>query len=193
MNNEIKEKLKSYKILFLDADGVFFTGHEMRSVVDGKVVVTKTRHFIDGQGVSFLREIGIQIVFVTGEGEPLKSIVDKINNLPSALSGRWKKVEIFEGKNSKGSKMATISEFLLNNNILIENVAYMGDDINDFEPMSKIREAGGLTITPGNGTRKIKPLAQIITMATGGNGAIREFADLTLEMRGLDESTFPPA
>jgi 3-deoxy-D-manno-octulosonate 8-phosphate phosphatase KdsC-like HAD superfamily phosphatase len=89
----------------LDADGVFFTGHEHRTIIDGKVSISKTRHFIDGQGISFLRELGIKIVFVTGEGEPLESIVLKINEIPSAKSGRWAPVEMLLNKTAKEKKL----------------------------------------------------------------------------------------
>ncbi len=100
------DKLRTLKVMFFDADGVFFTGHETRTTYpDGSVLVTKTRFYPDGQGLSFLRHMGIKIVFVTGEGEPLDSIVKKINGLPSVQSGLWEKVEIFSKQNAKGQKL----------------------------------------------------------------------------------------
>lgn len=193
MNKELKNKLSKIKALFLDADGVFFTGHEHRTVTDGKVSVTKTRHFIDGQGISFLRELGIKIVFVTGEGEPLESIVLKINNLPSAENGRWAPVEMFTKQNGKGEKIARIREWLLKNDIDMETVAYMGDDVNDIEPMKIISEEGGVTCSPANVMRKTRPYAMIVTKASGGNGAIRELAEMIIDAKEADESNFPPA
>ncbi len=68
----------------------------------------------------------------------------------------------------------------------------MGDDINDFESMQAINSAGGITIAPQNATRRIKGIAQTTTTKSGGNGAIREFAEMILDARGQDESTFPP-
>ena len=91
--------LKDFNVLLLDADGVWFTGTETRSVLPtGEIVVSKTRHVHDGQGLSFLRALGIQIVFVGGTGEPLRSIVEKLNSLPSAKSGAWMPVAVTENK-----------------------------------------------------------------------------------------------
>ena len=78
MTEEKNALLKSFKGLILDADGVWFTGHEYRMTLpSGEVVIMKKRHFHDGQGLSFLRALGIKVVFATGEGEPLQSIVQK--------------------------------------------------------------------------------------------------------------------
>ena len=185
----IKEKLRNLKVLFLDADGVFFDGRETRAVTNEGVIVSKTRHFIDGQGLCFMRELGIRIVFVTGEGEPLDSLVGKFNALPSAKSGRWAPIEIFSNENS--NKLGVIKVWLEKNKIDKADAVYMGDDVNDFQSMKEISKEG-LTVAPANATRKILPLADIVTKKTGGNGAIREFAEMVLDARGKDESDFPP-
>lgn len=191
--SNIEEKLKRIKVLFLDADGVLFSGHEYRSVIEGKGVILKSRSHLDGQGISFIREMGISVVFVSGEGEPLGSVIEKMNQLPSAISGRWKKVQVFEKRNSKGDKVKAIRDFLSAENISVSDVAYMGDDVNDFEPISVINREGGLTISPVNATRRIAPITQIKTLAKGGDGAIRELAHIIIDARGLNELEFPPA
>ena len=190
---ETLPKLQRFKVLFLDADGVFFDGQERRSVVLGEAVIEKSRSYQDGQGISFLRELGIRIVFVSGEGEPLQSIVEKLNNFPSAKSGRWPLVEVFADKIAKGAKVDAIKEWLANNNAPLSECAYMGDDLNDREPMRIIKAEGGLAICPANAMRTIRDIAEIITRKSGGHGAIREFAEMVLDARNRDEKSFPPA
>ncbi|MBI2100036.1 MAG: hypothetical protein HYT48_01705 [Candidatus Vogelbacteria bacterium] len=189
----IQEKLKNFKVLFLDADGVFFDGQETRSTLaDGAVIISKSRGHQDGQGISFLREIGIKIVFVSGEGEPLGGIVDRFNTLTSAKSGRWPKVELFTKQGGKGAKLETIRSWLAENKLTFVDTIYMGDDINDRDAMLAIQNEG-IIVCPANATRTVRPLAHIITKRPGGFGAIREFAEMVLDARGINENDFPPA
>lgn len=184
------EMLKTAKVLLLDADGVWFTGDEIRGTLSsGESIVFKSRHFHDAQGLSFLRGIGMRVVFVSGEGEPLQSIVKKINELPSVRSGAWAPVEIFTGKLKLGDKVSTIEAWLTENGFTWSDCMYVGDDRNDVEPMKKV----GLAVCPGDARRLVKPLAHLVLKAGGGKGAIRELAEMILDARGIDESTLPPA
>lgn len=183
---QIRELLKKIKVLFLDADGVFFSGHEIRVTLKNEVIIAKLRHYSDGQGLSFLRELGIKIVFISGEEEPLQSVVIKLNKLPSVENGRWAPVDIFTKQNGKGEKMRRVQEWMKKNKVNAEECAYMGDDVNDFEPMSFI-SSKGLCISPANATRKIKEIADIITESPGGNGAIREFSEMVIDAREKNE------
>jgi 3-deoxy-D-manno-octulosonate 8-phosphate phosphatase (KDO 8-P phosphatase) len=190
MTEELKEKLCSYKGFILDADGVFFSGHEYRfELPDGHIAVMKKRSFIDGQGLSFLRALGIKVVFATGEGEPLGSIVKKINMLPSAQSGAWAPVELFMGELKQGGKISSVEVWLHKHGLSWEECAYMGDDRTDTEAMQR----AGLKIAPANVRRLIRKIADFVTEAEGGEGAIREFAEMTLDARGVDETTLPAA
>ena len=191
---ELVEKLTQFTTLFLDADGVFFDGQEYRTKLpDGSIAIGKARSYQDGQGLSFLRALGITIVFVTGEGEPLQSVVEKINNLPSVKEGLWAPVELFTDKNSKGAKVETIRAWLTEHTKEPRECAYMGDDINDYEPMQWLKGQGALTMAPSNATRRILSLANRCLTKAGGKGAIREFAEMVLDARDVDESTLPPA
>ncbi len=189
----LQEKIKTIKIFFLDADGVFFDGQETRTVINSEVVVSKTRSYQDGQALSFLRELGIKIVFVSGEGEPLESFVEKMNTLPSAKDGRWLPVEVLTKNKAKGAKIEALRKWITENNYSFESAAYMGDDLNDREPMSEIKKAGGIIVCPGNALRTVSDLADITTKKLGGHGAIREFVEIILDARGVDEKDFPPA
>ncbi|MSU56525.1 MAG: hypothetical protein EXS51_04460 [Candidatus Taylorbacteria bacterium] len=187
---EITNKLREFKGLILDGDGVWFTGEEYRGTLpDGTSVIMKSRHHHDGQGLSFLRALGLKILFATSEGEPLTSIVAKLNLLPSVKSGAWPIVMALTDLQKKGTKVESIEGWLTENGLTWDECAYIGDDRTDFECMQK----AGLTVTPANGQRLIKKIAHVTLTKQGGAGAVREFAEMVLDARGVDEATLPAA
>ncbi len=185
-----EDKLKTFKGLILDVDGVLFSGQEGRvTLSDGTVSVLKTRSLIDGQGISFLRALGIKILFASGENEPLKGIVEKINKLPSVLSGDWEPVECFTDQKGKEGKVPVVTSWLTKHGLQWSDCVYVGDDRTDLEAMSLV----GLKVAPHNATRVIRKIADIILEKEGGDGAIREFTEIVLDARGVDESNLPSA
>ncbi|HEX9830385.1 MAG TPA: hypothetical protein VGA94_01755, partial [Thermodesulfobacteriota bacterium] len=132
--DDLQNILREFKGLMLDADGVWFDGHETRLVMpSGEVGIIKTRDFRDGQGLSFLRAIGIRVVFATGEGHPLESIVQKINAAPSVQSGAWAPVEFFTGELNSGGKVASLESWLIKHELEWSDCVYIGDDRTDVE------------------------------------------------------------
>ena len=188
-HTEITNRLKTFKGLILDADGVWFDGRESRVVMGGVASVMKTRDLRDAQGLSFLRGLGVRVVFATGEGEPLVSIVEKINNLPTVLSGAWQPVDLFTGELKKGGKVASLEAWLTKTNLTWDECVYVGDDRSDYEAIQK----AGLKVCPGDAQRIITKLADLKLTKHGGAGALREFAELVLDARGVDEATLPTA
>lgn len=186
----MEQQLQTFKALILDVDGVFFTGEENRMVLPtSEVSIVKTRSHQDGQGLSFLRALGIKILFTTGEGEPMNSVVKKLNTLPSVISGKWDTVSLFTNQLSKEGKVPAIEFWLEENGLTWKDTVYIGDDRTDFEALNK----SGFKIAPANATRMIQNIADHILEKEGGKGAIREFAELVLDVRGINESTLPSA
>lgn len=190
MKKEIEEKLKSFRALILDGDGVWFTGDEYRAVLpDGKPIVMKSRHHHDGQGLTFMRAIGLKVLFATAEGEPMSSVVEKLNNLPGVKSGAFGPLAALVNLQKKGTKVESVRAWLEEQGLTWDDCAYIGDDRTDWECM----QLAGLTATPGNGQRFIKKIAHIVLTKDGGKGAVREFAEMVLDARGIDETTLPAA
>lgn len=186
---DTQNKLRTIKGVILDADGVWFSGHEYRVVIDGKASVMKSRHFHDAQGLSFLRGLGLKIVFATGEGEPLQSIVQKINDLPSVRDGSWPPVGLFTGEIKKGGKVVSLEAWLAKEGLTWADCAYMGDDRTDWEAM----QLAGLKVAPSSARRFIKKIADINLETAGGEGCVREFAEMVLDARDIDETSLPAA
>ena len=179
---EIREKAKSVRAVVLDGDGVFFTG---RVFVDKDGEKLKERSHIDGQGVSLLRASGIRIAFVTNEKSGfLESIVDKLNNLPSCKEGRFEKVSIFTNFIGKG-KVGVIGDWLEEIGVSWAECAYMGDDLGDYEILKKV----GLKTAPAQAEEVIKKICDYVTERVGGDGAIRDVANLILDAKGIDPTT----
>lgn len=190
MQPQLKEKLQSFKGLILDGDGVWFTGEEFRGILPGgDALIIKSRYHQDSQGLAFMRALGSHVLFATAEGKPLQSIVEKLNNLPSARSGDWTPISVLTDFKSAGEKVEAIEKWLRQRQLNWSQCAYIGDDRSDYEAMMKINTEGGLSATPGNGQRLIRKIAQILLTKPGGGGAIREFAEMVLDARGVDEAT----
>lgn len=187
MATDIQQKLKTFKGLILDADGVWFDGHEYRAIVDGKLISMKSRYYPDGQGLSFLRSLPIRVVFATGENEPIPSLVKKMNEEESCKNGIWASVDFFTNELKKGGKVASLEAWLAKHNLMWEECVYIGDDSTDYDAMQK----AGLKVTPATATRLIKRIADIVLTKPGGEGCIREFAEMVLDARGVDEATLP--
>ncbi|HRF77483.1 MAG TPA: HAD hydrolase family protein, partial [Chitinophagales bacterium] len=80
---------------------------------------------------------------------------------------------VYQGAGFKG-KLAAAMEICAKENITLNEVAYIGDDINCIE----LLKAVGLAACPANSTKKVKAIPGIIHLQkSGGEGAIREFVD----------------
>lgn len=178
-----KNKLKDIKAVAFDADGVLFTGRAFIHPETGEML--KERSHVDGQGISLLRAAGIKIAFVSGEKTGfVEKIGEKLNSLPSVLSGKWQKVGIFTGFQGH-QKIKVIESWLKESEIDWQECAVMGDDLSDY----KILKKAGIAVVPAQAEEVVKKIADYVTKRDGGNGAIRDFCNLILEAKGIDPIT----
>ena len=59
----------------------------------------------------------------------------------------------------------------------LDEVIYIGDDLNDLEAMNAVKRAGGLVCCPGDAVEEIKTISDYICSRNGGEGAVRECID----------------
>ena len=74
-------------------------------------------------------------------------------------------------------KVETLKQIVELYGISIEEVAYIGDDLNDFEAMKKC----GITGCPADAVDEIKNISDYTSKFNGGDGAIRDFVDWILK------------
>ena len=145
----------SIKLIISDFDGVMT---DNRVLIDemGKESVYVSR--ADGQGVNILKSLGIDLVIISTE---TNSVVEK-----RALK---LKVECIHGVANKAECMTA---YCHERNISLENVAYIGNDINDYEAMQLV----GIKIVPRDAYEEVKGIADYVTESKGGYGVVREVA-----------------
>lgn len=78
------------------------------------------------------------------------------------------------------NKMEKYIEILNENNLTNEEVAYMGDDIQDLPILNIV----GMSIAPNNAVNEVKNSVKYITKSNGGNGAFREYVEYIINLNG---------
>ena len=116
--------------------------------------------------ISRLRRAGFDIIFISGEKNPIIDLIGEKFDMKESYQDIRKKIDVVKTIVTK--RGLSKSEFL-----------YMGDDINDRESL----EFAQIRITVPNAVKSIKAIDDIqITDAEGGKGAFREVADCLLNL-----------
>ena len=155
------------RCLVLDVDGVLTKG-EITYTSSGEEL--KTFHAKDGMGLAIAHAMGLQTAIITGR---TSSIVER----------RAKELKISHVQMGSHNKSAGLQVVLDTFQVESQEVAYMGDDLNDLGVMSRV----GLAMTPQDGVPEIKDIAHYICQANGGEGAVREAVEYILKREGLWE------
>ena len=164
MSRSIPPKLlRKIRALVLDVDGVLTDGG-MYYGPTGEGL--KRFNVKDGLGLRRIREAGIDIALISGENsEIVKRRAEKL------------KIEnVFVGVEDK---LQTLKDFLGSRSIGLDEVAYVGDDLNDLEALHAV----GLPIAVFDAVAPVRKAARWVTSRRGGDGAVREVCDLLLGAR----------
>jgi len=163
-NLHLKEKAEKIKVILTDVDGVL-TDTGIYYGQNGEAF--KRFSVRDGMGIERLRKYaGIETIFITGEN----------SNTVKTRAEKLKMSEYYLGVNKKEEVLELIKK---KNGFEKENIAYIGDDSNDFDVM----QLCGFTATPNDGMSFIKDIADYICETKAGYGAFREFAELILAFK----------
>jgi N-acylneuraminate cytidylyltransferase len=158
------EKLKKIRLVITDIDGVMTDGGMYYSEKGEFLKKFNTR---DAKGLELIRKAGIKVAFMTGENSPI-------------VTSRAKKLGIqtcYLGVEEKKSMLFDVCNEM---NLSFENIAFIGDDVNDLECMKAV----GFSAAPSDAVGDILKIADYVTTAPGGNGAVREVCNLILEYCG---------
>ena len=160
--SKIVKKHEKIKLILTDVDGVLTDGGRYYSP---KGEVLKKFHTRDGMAVNVLLRNGIKTVIVTKENSPITNKWAKDMNVSF----------VYKGIQQKEKELPKIcSKFKVTPN----QVAYIGDDINDAKLLSSV----GFSATPNDGIPTLKKTVDFVCKNNGGCGAFREFADYILNI-----------
>jgi len=157
------EKYLRIKLFATDVDGVL-TDAGMYYSESGDELKKFSTH--DGGGIILLKNVGIKTCILTTEKTAIVERRSQKMNVDYLIQGAKNKLKKF-------------NEFLKQIELSPEEVAYIGDDINDI-PILKI--VGISATVPDNCLPKDFP-HDYITKKSGGGGAIRDFAEWLLVQR----------
>jgi 3-deoxy-D-manno-octulosonate 8-phosphate phosphatase (KDO 8-P phosphatase) len=163
---ELKRRARNIKLVLADCDGVL-TDTGVYFGENGEVM--KRFSIRDGMGTQRLREVGIETGYISGEASP-------------SLKKRAEKLKLLHVYLGIDDKLATLRGILSSNNLQLNQIAYIGDDMNDLDVMSEISKEG-LIASPSDGMPSIKKSVHYVCKAKGGYGAFRDFVEWILEQR----------
>lgn len=130
----------------------------------------------DGMGMVQLMKNGIKCGILTSETTEIVARRAKKLQLDYLFMGVGSQV-----KQGVMTKLQTCEQICSELGIGLQNVCYIGDDINDIDLLEAVAKAGGLAACPPNAMPKVQAIANIrILQHRGGDGAIRELADYIL-------------
>lgn len=164
--DELRERAAKIKWFFCDIDGTLTDGCVYYSP-EGELL--KKFSLRDGTGFFLLKQCGIKTGFITTECSPI-------------VEQRAKKLKIDKYIYGTNHKLAAMREFVFKEGISLENIAFIGDELNDV----KLLKACSLSFSVADATQFAKEAAVFICNSNGGEGALREAVQVLLELRGVN-------
>ena len=158
-----KDRSTEIKVFLTDVDGTL-TDAGMYYGEDGNEFKKFNTH--DGKGFEILRKAGIKTGIITSENTKI-------------VSNRAEKLKVdylYQGVEHQG-KLEVVKEICRIEGVELENIAYIGDDLNCKDLLIK----AGLSACPSDAIEEVKLIPGIrILSKSGGSGAVREFIDCIL-------------
>jgi 3-deoxy-D-manno-octulosonate 8-phosphate phosphatase (KDO 8-P phosphatase) len=162
--NDRLDQLGQVQLLSLDVDGV---------MTDGGIYYTDNgdtfRKFNaqDGMGLVRLRQVGVMVTIISA-------------GAPGAIEYRARRLGIEHVFTDVSDKLSLLGSLAGELGLNMQQVAHMGDDVNDLPLM----QASGLAIASANAVPEVLDAAAIVTTRRGGDGAVREVCDAMLKAHG---------
>jgi 3-deoxy-D-manno-octulosonate 8-phosphate phosphatase (KDO 8-P phosphatase) len=163
VGDSLLDRLAKVKLLAMDVDGTLTDGAMI--IHNGQQI--KSFHAHDGLGIRLAMNYGLKIAWVTG-------------NVSPAVAERARALGVTELFQNCWVKSRAIDELTTRHGLTCEEIAYMGDDLNDLHAFGRV----GVAIAVANASEDIKSKAHYITERQGGQGAVREVIEMILKARG---------
>ena len=157
--------MKDIKFLVLDVDGTLTDG---KIYVDDKGNSFKAFNVKDGFALVNWLKLGGEVAILTG----------KKSNIVERRAKELGIKYIIQGSKNKKQDLKNLLKEL---NITFENVAYMGDDLNDLGVMKSV----GFSACPKDSVQEVLEITNFISSKNGGDGAVREFLEHIMKKNGM--------
>jgi 3-deoxy-D-manno-octulosonate 8-phosphate phosphatase (KDO 8-P phosphatase) len=159
---KVRAALASIELVVFDVDGVLTDGGIAYA---GRTEIQRF-HVHDGFGLVALRRAGFTLAWISGRGS-------------TATRTRARELGVREVHLHVADKSKALAALQKKLGIPPAHTAAMGDD----EPDLGLLERAAFFAAPADAREGIRAVADLITRANGGQGAVREFADLLLAAR----------
>lgn len=152
--------LKCVRLFATDVDGVLTDGGMYYSESGDELKKFNTR---DGMGIKLLQRAGLITALITMEETKL-------------VMRRAEKLAIPEVHQGARDKLAVLRALAARHGLTLEEMAYIGDDVNDLEALKSV----GFSAAPADAMPSVLEVVDYVCRKSGGEGAVREVADLIL-------------
>jgi YrbI family 3-deoxy-D-manno-octulosonate 8-phosphate phosphatase len=165
----LRSLLQEIRLFATDVDGVLTDAGMYYSESGDEWKKFNTR---DGMGIKLLQKAGLITAIVTQERTRL-------------VARRAEKLAIPELHQGVMDKLSVIREMVARHGISLQQVAYIGDDVNDIEAL----QAVGFSAAPADGLPQVLKVVDYVCQQKGGEGAVRELAEMILLARPGTKNT----
>src|SRR6266571_1183327 len=159
----LRDRLRLVRMVAMDVDGVL-TDAGMYYSESGDEL--KKFHVRDGMGIKLLQTAGLVTAFITREKT---TIVER----------RGQRLAVPEVLQGVDDKLAALTTLAKKYGLSLDQVAYIGDDVNDLEALRAV----GFAAAPADAMTYVLKAVHYVCKKKGGEGAVREIADLILAAR----------
>jgi 3-deoxy-D-manno-octulosonate 8-phosphate phosphatase (KDO 8-P phosphatase) len=159
------KKLHAINTFIFDVDGVLTDG-TLILMPDGDYV--RTMNIKDGYAMQAAVKAGYRLAVISA-GKMSEGVKKRLENLGVQ--------DIYLGVSDKKDAYETI---LFSYDLKTENIAYMGDDLPDFDVMLRV----GLAACPADAAYEIQAIADYISPYNGGSGCVRDLIEKVMRLHG---------
>jgi len=153
--------LKRIRLFATDVDGVLTDAGMYYSESGEELKKFNTR---DGMGIKLLQRAGLITAIVTQERTKL-------------VAWRGEKLMMPEVHQGVMDKLSLVREMAARHGLSMDEVAYIGDDINDLATLKAV----GFSATPADGMPAVAEAVDYVCVKKGGEGAVREIIGMILK------------
>ncbi|MFC1500110.1 KdsC family phosphatase [Candidatus Zixiibacteriota bacterium] len=161
---DIQERLANIELVIFDVDGVLTDGS---LIVDSEGREALRFDVQDGYGIFRGYRAGLSYAIITGRNSEVVGHRARELRIERIYLGQKIKVTAFE-------------DLVAESGIDPESMAYVGDDLNDMQVM----KLAGISCAVANARPEVKEIVDVITVAKGGYGAVREFLEMIIAAKG---------